>query len=32
MSYIHQPAAAVTGSLEPRGRRPGADSGDPQIS
>lgn len=28
----HQPPAAVTGPLEPRGRRPGADSGDPQIS
>jgi uncharacterized cupin superfamily protein len=32
MSRIHQPAAAVTGPLEPRGQRPGADSGDPQIS
>jgi uncharacterized protein len=32
MSYIHQPAAVVTGPLEPRGQRAGADSGDPQIS
>ena len=27
-----QPATAVTGSLEARGQREGADSGDPQIS
>jgi len=32
MSYVHQSAATVTGALEPRGQRPGADSGDPQIS
>jgi uncharacterized cupin superfamily protein len=32
MSYVHQPTAIVTGPLEPRGQRPGADSGDPQIS
>ena len=32
MSYVHQPAHVVTGPLEPRGQRPGADSGDPQIS
>ena len=31
-SMFHQPAAAVTGQLEPRGQREGADSGDPQIS
>jgi uncharacterized cupin superfamily protein len=29
---FHQRAAAVTGPLEPRGQREGADSGDPQIS
>jgi len=32
MSYFYQPAAAVTGLLQPRGQREGADSGDPQIS
>lgn len=32
MPYVHQNAATVTGPLAPRGRRPGADSGDPQIS
>ena len=32
MRYVHQPAATVTGPLQPRGQRPGADSGDPQIS
>ena len=32
MSYVYQPAATVTGPLEPKGQRPGADSGDPQIS
>jgi len=32
MSYFYQPAAAVTGPLQPRGQREGADSGDPQIS
>jgi uncharacterized cupin superfamily protein len=32
MSYVNQRASTVTGPLEPRGRRPGADSGDPQIS
>lgn len=31
-SMYHQRPAAVTGPLEPRGRREGADSGDPQIS
>ena len=31
-SMFHQPAVAVTGPLEPRGQREGADSGDPQIS
>ena len=31
-SMYHQPPAAVTGPLEPRGQRAGADSGDPQIS
>jgi uncharacterized protein len=31
-SMFHQPVAAVTGPLEPRGQREGADSGDPQIS
>jgi len=32
MTYVHQTALTVTGPLEPRGQRPGADSGDPQIS
>jgi uncharacterized cupin superfamily protein len=32
MPYVHQPAATVTGPLVPKGQRPGADSGDPQIS
>jgi uncharacterized cupin superfamily protein len=32
MSYFYQPAVAVTGALQPRGQREGADSGDPQIS
>lgn len=32
MPYFYQPAAAVTGALQPRGQREGADSGDPQIS
>jgi uncharacterized protein len=32
MAYVHQPATTVTGPLEPKGQRPGADSGDPQIS
>jgi uncharacterized cupin superfamily protein len=32
MSYVHQPATVVTGPLEAKGQRPGADSGDPQIS
>jgi uncharacterized cupin superfamily protein len=32
MSYVHQSAATVTGPLQPKGQRPGADSGDPQIS
>ena len=31
-SMYHQPPGAVTGPLEPRGQRDGADSGDPQIS
>ena len=31
-SYVHERATTVTGPLEPRGQRPGADSGDPQIS
>jgi uncharacterized cupin superfamily protein len=31
MNYVHQPDVA-TRALEPKGRRPGADSGDPQIS
>jgi uncharacterized cupin superfamily protein len=32
MPSFHEPDTAVTGPLEPRGQRPGADSGDPQIS
>jgi uncharacterized cupin superfamily protein len=32
VKYLHQPASVVTGPLEPRGQRPGADAGDPQIS
>jgi uncharacterized cupin superfamily protein len=32
MPYVHENAATVTGPLESRGQRPGADSGDPQIS
>lgn len=32
MSYVHASAATVTGALAPKGQRPGADSGDPQIS
>ena len=32
MSYVHERATTVTGPLEPKGQRPGADSGDPQIS
>ena len=32
MFFYYQPAAAVTGALQPRGQREGADSGDPQIS
>ena len=32
MRSMHQTASTVTGPLEPRGQRPGADSGDPQIS
>ena len=32
MFYVHQRATTVTGPLEPRGQRPGADSGNPQIS
>jgi uncharacterized cupin superfamily protein len=32
VSYFYQPAAALTGPLQPRGQREGADSGDPQIS
>jgi uncharacterized cupin superfamily protein len=31
-TFIHVPAATITGELEPRGQRPGADVGDPQIS
>lgn len=31
MSYVHQAAATVYGALQPRGQRPGADSGNPQI-
>jgi uncharacterized protein len=31
-SMYHQPPTAVTGPLEPRGQREGADSGDPQIA
>jgi len=30
-TYVHVPAATITGSLEPSGQRPGADSGDPQL-
>jgi uncharacterized cupin superfamily protein len=30
--YVYVPSAQVTGQLEPRGQRPGADAGDPQIS
>jgi len=32
MSYVHRQAAVVTGPLEAKGQRPGADNGDPQIS
>jgi uncharacterized cupin superfamily protein len=32
MSYVHQSAGIVTGPLEPKGQRPGADDGDPQIA
>jgi uncharacterized cupin superfamily protein len=32
MLYDYQPAATVTGALQPEGPRPGADSGDPQTS
>lgn len=32
MRFVHQPSATITGPLQPRGQRPGADSGDPQIS
>jgi uncharacterized cupin superfamily protein len=32
MPSIHRSAETVSGPLEPRGQRPGADSGDPQIS
>jgi uncharacterized cupin superfamily protein len=32
MSYVHESAATITGPLEPRGQRPGADRGDPQMS
>jgi uncharacterized cupin superfamily protein len=32
VSYLHESAAVVAGPLEPKGQRPGADSGDPQIS
>jgi uncharacterized cupin superfamily protein len=31
-TFTHVPSAALTDSLEPRGQRPGADAGDPQIS
>jgi uncharacterized cupin superfamily protein len=31
-NFVHEPTPDVTGPLEPRGQRPGADSGDPQIS
>ena len=30
-TYVHVPAARVTGPLEAIGQRPGADSGDPQL-
>ena len=30
-TYVHVPAATVTGPLEPIGQRPGADSGNPQL-
>jgi uncharacterized cupin superfamily protein len=30
-TFVHVPADTVTGSLEPGGQRPGADSGDPQL-
>ena len=32
MTYVHQPAATIISALEPKGQRPGADNGDPQIS
>lgn len=32
MRFVHQPAPTITGPLQPRGQRPGADSGNPQIS
>lgn len=32
MSYVHHQASVVTGPLEAKGQRAGADSGDPQIS
>lgn len=32
MSYVHQQAPVVTGPLEAKGQRAGADSGDPQVS
>ena len=31
-NFVHVTTPVVTGPLEPRGQRPGADSGDPQIS
>ena len=30
-TFIHVPAATITGPLELSGQRPGADSGDPQL-
>lgn len=30
-TFVHVPAAAITGPLEAIGQRPGADSGDPQL-
>jgi uncharacterized cupin superfamily protein len=30
-TFVHVPAATITGPLEPSGQRPGADSGDPQL-
>jgi uncharacterized protein len=32
MPCFYQPAVTVTGALEPRGQRAGADSGDPQVA